>query len=49
MVFLYRAIVGKEDPNEAYKAVASVWSPHDPWKAFIQAQLRKHAVNFETY
>jgi len=47
MVFLYRAIAKKENPQAAYDAVARVWSPHGPWMRLIKAQLGKHAVNFE--
>jgi protein tyrosine phosphatase (PTP) superfamily phosphohydrolase (DUF442 family) len=49
MVFLYRVVVGKEDPHVAYKAVAQVWSPEGPWKRLIQELLKKNGVNFEPY
>jgi protein tyrosine phosphatase (PTP) superfamily phosphohydrolase (DUF442 family) len=49
MVFLYRVIVGKEDPHVAYKAVAQVWSPEGPWKRLIQDVLKKNNVNFDPY
>jgi protein tyrosine phosphatase (PTP) superfamily phosphohydrolase (DUF442 family) len=49
MVFLHRVIVGKEDPERAYEAVAKVWSPDGPWKRYIVAMLRRHGVRFEPY
>jgi protein tyrosine phosphatase (PTP) superfamily phosphohydrolase (DUF442 family) len=47
MVFLYRAIVLKEDPRLAYDAVEKVWVPDGAWRAFIERTLRRHAINFE--
>lgn len=47
MVFLYRAIVLKEDPRVAYEAVAGVWVPEGPWRRLIESLLRKHKVAFE--
>jgi protein tyrosine phosphatase (PTP) superfamily phosphohydrolase (DUF442 family) len=47
MVFLYRAIVLKEDPRVAYQAVSGVWSPEGPWRRLMEAELRKHNVAFE--
>jgi protein tyrosine phosphatase (PTP) superfamily phosphohydrolase (DUF442 family) len=49
MVFLYRVIVGREDPEQAYAAVTRVWVPNRPWKAFIMRLLRKNNVAFEPY
>lgn len=49
MVFLYRAIALKEDPQTAYESVAKVWSPRDAWKLFIQEILRKNNIAFEPY
>jgi protein tyrosine phosphatase (PTP) superfamily phosphohydrolase (DUF442 family) len=47
MVFLYRAIVLKDDPRIAYDAVEKVWVPHGAWRDLIDAQLRKHGIAFE--
>jgi len=47
MVFLYRAIVLKEDPKPAYDAVEKVWVPEGPWRRLIEDELRKHHINFE--
>jgi protein tyrosine phosphatase (PTP) superfamily phosphohydrolase (DUF442 family) len=47
MVFLYRAIVLKEDPRVAYEALSGVWVPHGPWRRLIEEELRKHNVTFE--
>jgi protein tyrosine phosphatase (PTP) superfamily phosphohydrolase (DUF442 family) len=49
MVFLYRVLVGKEDPERAYQDVGKVWSPDGKWKQFIVTMLRKHDVAFEPY
>jgi len=49
MVFLYRAIALKEDPQTAYESVAKVWSPSGKWKPFIQKMLRKNNIAFEPY
>jgi protein tyrosine phosphatase (PTP) superfamily phosphohydrolase (DUF442 family) len=49
MVFLYRAIALKEDPQAAYESVAKVWSPRGAWKPFIQEMLRKNNIAFEPY
>jgi protein tyrosine phosphatase (PTP) superfamily phosphohydrolase (DUF442 family) len=47
LVFLYRAIVLKEDPVHAYAAVTAIWSPRGPWRTLIQEQLRTAGVKFE--
>ena len=47
MVFLYRAIVLKEDPRLAYDAVEKVWVPDRAWRPFIERTLRLHGVSFE--
>ena len=39
MVFLYRAIVAKEDPRIAYDSVTRIWAPEGPWKQLIHDQL----------
>ncbi|MBG9389894.1 protein tyrosine phosphatase family protein [Caenimonas aquaedulcis] len=49
MVFLYRVIVGKENPEAAYPSVSKVWTPDGRWKNFIVATLKKHGVDFEPY
>ena len=36
MVFLYRAIVLKEDPRIAYEALSGVWVPHGPWRRLMR-------------
>jgi protein tyrosine phosphatase (PTP) superfamily phosphohydrolase (DUF442 family) len=48
-VFLYRAIVEREDPHLAYEAVARVWTPDGPWKRLMQEQLRSHRIDFEPF
>ncbi len=47
MVFLYRAIVLKEDPKRAYGAVERVWVPEGPWRRLIEDELHKHHIDFE--
>jgi protein tyrosine phosphatase (PTP) superfamily phosphohydrolase (DUF442 family) len=47
MVFLYRTIVGRERPDEAWRAVEQIWTPRGPWKRLIEEQLKKHGVAFE--
>jgi protein tyrosine phosphatase (PTP) superfamily phosphohydrolase (DUF442 family) len=49
MVFLYRAIVLKEDPRLAYEAVGKVWVPDGVWKAFIERQLARHQIAFQPF
>ncbi len=47
MTFLYRTIVRRESPDEAWKAVEKVWIPKGAWKRLIEEQLRKHGIAFE--
>jgi protein tyrosine phosphatase (PTP) superfamily phosphohydrolase (DUF442 family) len=47
MVFLYRVVVLKEDPAQAYEAVARVWTPSGPWRILLEEQLHKHRIAFE--
>lgn len=49
MVFLYRVVVGKEDPVLAYESVSKVWVPSGPWKQLMLDVLKKHKINFEPY
>lgn len=49
MTFLYRVIVGHENPDQAYEAVARVWSPNRPWRKLIEAELHKAGIAFEPY
>jgi hypothetical protein len=49
MVFHYRTIVAKEDPQRAYEAVIKVWVPEGPWKGLIRDELRQHNIDFEPY
>ena len=47
MVLLYRTIVLKDKPDEAWKSVEKIWTPRGPWKALIETQLKMHDVTFE--
>lgn len=47
LVFLYRTIVGREKPDEAWKAVEKIWTPRGPWKRLIEGELRKRGIVFE--
>jgi len=49
MVFLYCAIVLKDDPRLAYEAVGKVWVPDGVWKAFIERQLARHQIAFQPF
>ncbi len=49
LTFLYRAIIGREPPEQAYEAVAKVWSPGGPWRRLLVAELRKAGIAFEPY
>jgi protein tyrosine phosphatase (PTP) superfamily phosphohydrolase (DUF442 family) len=49
MVFLYRAVVLRDEPQHAYEAVTKVWSPNGRWKQFIVATLRNHGIGFDPY
>ncbi|WP_052128483.1 protein tyrosine phosphatase family protein [Neosynechococcus sphagnicola] len=49
MTFLYRVIVDHEAPDQAYQAVAKVWSPEGPWKKLLVTELRKAGIDFEPY
>lgn len=49
MTFLYRVIKAREAPEQAYQAVARVWSPDGTWKRLIVSQLRKAGIAFEPY
>lgn len=49
MVFLYRTIIGKESPDNAYKAVTKIWVPHGPWKKLILEQLQKNKINYDPF
>ena len=46
MVFLYRAIVLKEDPRLAYELVEKVWSPTVAWRRLMDELLAKHGIDF---
>lgn len=47
--FLYRTVVERAEPRQAYEQVARVWTPSGPWKALVQEQLRRHDINFEPF
>lgn len=47
MTFLYRTVVGHENPDLAYESVARVWSPRGAWKRLIVEQLQKAAIAFD--
>lgn len=49
MVFLYRAIVGKENPQAAFADVEKVWVPDGIWKTFMQEQLARHGIAFDLF
>ena len=47
LVFLYRVIRLKEDPNKAWDAVRGAWEPNPTWRAFILDTLKAYQVEFE--
>lgn len=47
MVFLYRTIVGHENPQVAIADVEKVWLPDGIWKTFMQQQLTRHGVKYD--
>ena len=49
MTFLYRAIVLKEAPGEAWKAVEKIWTPKGPWKRLVEEQLKRQGIAFEIF
>ena len=49
MVFLYRAVVLREDARLAYEAVGKVWVPDEVWKRFIERQLARHKIAFQPF
>jgi len=49
MVFLHRVLVEGVPPEQAYAAVAGVWTPEGPWKALVVELLQKRGIAFEPY
>ncbi|KQV86289.1 hypothetical protein ASD15_29930 [Massilia sp. Root351] len=49
LTFLYRVIKLREPPEQAYQAVARVWSPRGAWNRLLTSQLRKAGIEFEPY
>lgn len=49
IVFLYRAIALRDDPDRAYESVARVWKPDGIWKRYIETQLGRNDVRFQMY
>ena len=47
--FLYRVLSLREPPEQAYEAVAKVWSPRGSWKRLAVAQLQKAGIAFNPY
>lgn len=47
LVFLHRVLVRKQDPELAWTAVSRVWTPDGPWRALIDAALKRGGVRFE--
>lgn len=47
--FLYRVTQAHEAPEQAYQAVARVWSPRGAWNRLLTSQLRKAGIAFEPY
>jgi protein tyrosine phosphatase (PTP) superfamily phosphohydrolase (DUF442 family) len=49
LVFLYRVIVDRVPPEQAYEAVSRVWAPQGPWRSLMLGQLRRHGIAFDPF
>ncbi len=49
MTFLYRTVVGRENPDLAYESVTRVWSPRGAWRRLIVEQLHKAKIDFDPF
>jgi protein tyrosine phosphatase (PTP) superfamily phosphohydrolase (DUF442 family) len=47
MVFLYRAVVARDDPRSAWESVSRVWLPEGAWRRLVLQVLQKHRIAFE--
>lgn len=47
--FLYRTVVEKAEPRQAYEQVSRIWTPAGPWKTLMLDQLRQHQINFDPF
>jgi protein tyrosine phosphatase (PTP) superfamily phosphohydrolase (DUF442 family) len=45
--FLYRVIHERVDPDTAYADVTAVWVPHQHWKDFAHAALKRHRIDYQ--
>jgi protein tyrosine phosphatase (PTP) superfamily phosphohydrolase (DUF442 family) len=49
VVFLYRVRAQGAAPEQAYQAVAGVWTPQGPWKRLVTTLLSERGIAFEPY
>ncbi|MBV8501980.1 MAG: protein tyrosine phosphatase family protein [Paucibacter sp.] len=49
LTFLYRVLVEKTDPQQAWEAVSKVWTPRGPWKELMLDRLKKNGVAFDPF
>jgi protein tyrosine phosphatase (PTP) superfamily phosphohydrolase (DUF442 family) len=49
LTFLYRVLVEKVDPQQAWDAVSKVWTPRGPWKALMLDRLKKNGIAFDPF
>ena len=49
LTFLYRSLHDGAEPQQAYEAVARVWTPSGPWKRLLQAELSRHGIAFDPF
>ena len=49
LTFLYRVIVEKIPPEQAFESVSRVWTPDGPWRRLMLAQLSKNGISFDPF
>ncbi|MDM4767766.1 protein tyrosine phosphatase family protein [Pelomonas sp. SE-A7] len=49
LTFLYRVLVEKVEPQQAWENVSKVWTPQGPWKALMVERLRKQGIAFDPF
>ncbi|MBI5275911.1 MAG: protein tyrosine phosphatase family protein [Burkholderiales bacterium] len=49
LVFLYRTVQLREDPDNAYESVIRIWSPRGVWRRLVVQELAAHHIAFEPY
>lgn len=47
LVFLYRVLIGHEEPGRAWADVTRIWSPNKTWNGLIRAALQRAGIAFD--